>query len=166
MATIADSNINDLMFDNIGFNSAISSILRQITAISINGGQTSKRVTFLPLDSQNLSKNQTPCFIYEFTELPNEQAMDNWQIYNQSNVDIQIDVYTSGNNAKAENIALRSEIIKSLIAVQDVADYRFLGMNVEDNRFVNSIITDVTRGVVRLSCIVDNHNKVINKRRY
>lgn len=166
MATVADKNINNLMFDYSGFNTAISTILRPITAVSVDGGQTSKRVTFLPLDTQNLSKNQTPCFIFEITELPNELAMDNWQVYNQSNVDIQIDVYTSGHSAKAENIALRKSIINALIAVQDVTDYRFLGMNVEEDRFVNSIITDVTRGIVRLSCVVDNHNKVITKRRY
>lgn len=166
MATIADNNINDLIFDYEGFNSAITSILRQITAVSAQDGQTSKRVTFLPLDTQNLSKNQTPCFIFEVTETPNEQSMDNWQLYNQSNVDIQVDVYTSGNHAKSENIALRKSVIKALIAVQDVGEYRFLGMNVEDDRFVNSIITDITRGVVRLSCVVDNHNKVITKRRY
>jgi hypothetical protein len=166
MATIADGNINDLVFDYNGFNSAISAILGSISDISLDGGQTYIPVTYLPLDTQNLSKTQTPCFTVDIYELPFEPAMDNWQIYNQSSVVIELNTYTSGHHAKAENITLRSEIIKKLIAVQDSGDYRFLGMNVDENNFVNTIITDVTRGIVRLSCVVDNHNKVITKRRY
>lgn len=158
-------SINTLDFDFDSFDKTIRSILGDRMAELVADKSFSKEIKLLPLDAQNLSKSQTPAITLDIGFTPLEQTMDSFQVNNHSDVTLQFDVYTSGNKAKYDNIFIRSQIINTLIRIQSLCQYRFLGMNIDDNRFVQSIINGVTRGVVRLSCIVDNKNKVITKRR-
>ena len=160
-----DSYINDLEFDFDGFYAQIKALVTARMAKLVKDKEFTTKITFLPLDARNLSKTQTPAITLDISYTPYEAAMDSFQINNSSDVTLQFDVYTSGENAKRNNIMLRSKIAQELIKIQTSGAYRFLGMNIDDNTFVNSIINGVTRGVLRISCVVDNYNKVIQKRR-
>lgn len=157
--------INDLEFDFDGFNALIHSIIEPRMAELVSQGKFSTEIQFLPLDAQNISQTQTPAITCSIEYLPLETAMDSFQINNFSDITIQFDVYTSGSTAKQDNVYLRNVIIQELIKIRSVGDYRLIGMNVDDNTLANSIINGVKRGVVRISCIVDNKNKLISKRR-
>ena len=158
---ITCSGKNTLYFDELDFYNNLRETLVSFFANDEIFDMFEKEVKIASIDTDTISAIMTPTVSIDVTSEPYTLSSDSLELQNHSRVDIDINVYTSGELKNTNNKKLRNLLVAFLQKNMAIGDYFSEGCLVEYNDFTLQIVTGVTRGLIRFSMICDNANKYL-----
>lgn len=147
-------NMNTIVFDELKLDNRIRDILNNLLTSDECYLIFDKDIELKPLDSYVKSDSYFPCVTLEIiNQGVDTKTSDSLQIQNRTKFSVEINIYTAGNNKKANNIKLSTLIEKEL---QNILGLKFL-----QNQEINSQVNEVSRRLLRATNIIDNTTNII-----
>lgn len=152
---------NTLYFDELDFYSDLRSLLEEFFANDDIFNIFGKEVKVASIDTDTISAVMTPTVAIDVTSSPYTPTSDSLELQNHSNVYVDINIYTSGEQKNTNNKKLRNLLVAFLQKNMKIGKYYSEGLLVDYNDFTLSVVTGVSRGLIRFTMLCDNANKYL-----
>lgn len=152
---------NTLYFDELDFHDALAGSLKMLLQNDEVFDMFDKEVKIASIDTETISSVMTPTISIDVTSSPYTETSDSLELQNHSNVYVDINIYTSGNEKNRNNKKLRNLLVAYLQKNMQIGDYWSEGLLVDYNDFTLSVVEGISRGLIRFNMICDNANKYL-----
>lgn len=158
---LSNINKNSLIFDELDFHDSLASCLKLFLQRDEIFEMFDKEVKIASIDTDTISSVMTPTISIDVTSSPYTETSDSWELQNHSNVYVDINIYTSGNDKNRNNKKLRNLLVAYLQKNIKIGDYWSEGLLVDYNDFTLSVVEGISRGLIRFNMLCDNANKYL-----